>query len=157
MINRILIISIIIISILGIAYKVFAFKYFDSASKEYYSEPPWVPIADEAGTNGVVQEIGGNSKNAQEKHDTGSLAVGVSSGGGGGSSGYSVSWSSKINFALDKEIKSTPSDYTTRSVEGMDNIIWYEDLCNISKVLCSAKGEPLTGQSQYVQIGRAHV
>ena len=170
--NKILILSIIIFSMLGITCRVLAAQshfYFDNGLPEYGdaigvspSPPPWVDVAGStilsAGTSGVITEKGGNSKDAGEPHDTGSTAVGVDGGSGGGNSGASGAWNGSIDFDLNTEIKTNGGSYQPNTMitsEGGKQVIWFEDLCNFKEVLCTAHGYPLTGQSEYVHFDKA--
>ena len=76
--DKILILFMIIISIFGITYKVFSAYY--PGQPEYYTDPPWYGKGE---SDGIIHYDGGTSRDADDKYDSGSLAVGVSSSGGG--------------------------------------------------------------------------
>ena len=154
-INKILIALVIIISILSITYQVFAGRnhhYFNNAQSEYYEKPPWAELGEDAG---IIYYDGGNARAAAEAeenpHDSGSTAVGINSSGGGGNAGGGGVWNGSIDFPVEKKIFSSASDFYP-SEKGE---IWFEDLTEIKKVLCTLRGTPLTGKTEYVEDEKA--
>ena len=144
--DRILIIFIIIISIFGITYTVYG-KFFENAQSEYYSDPPWYGLSKE---DGIIHHDGGDAKDADKQHDSGSLAVGVSSSGGGGNAGGGGTWNGSS-----ADFKDVISSESSSFQPGPKGEIWFEDLCDIKEVLCSARGVPLTGKTEYLEDEKA--